>query len=103
MRDMPLKLFVVLFMLVISGSHCQSNNKSNDRCKEENIPHYTAYKITRTVTIDGNWMKRFGKMPPGRTGSQILFQVIRLTWIHVLRYCGTIRTCMWVIGSGNRM
>ena len=53
MRDMPLKLFVVLFMLVISGSHCQSNNKSNDRCKEENIPHYTAYKITRTVTIDG--------------------------------------------------
>jgi len=44
---------VLLFTLVIFGVKCQSRKKSDIRCREEEIPHYTAYKITDTITIDG--------------------------------------------------
>ena len=41
------------FTLIICTVHCQPNYKKQDRCREEDIPHYTAYKITDTLTIDG--------------------------------------------------
>jgi hypothetical protein len=44
---------VVLFALALSTIHCRSINKSDKRCREEDIPHYTAYNITDTITIDG--------------------------------------------------
>ena len=52
MREIGL-IFVVLFTIVLSTIHCRSNNKSENRCREEDIPHYTAYKITDTITIEG--------------------------------------------------
>ena len=53
MRKTVLILIALSFTLIISTVHCQSNYKKQDRCREEDIPHYTAYKITDTLTIDG--------------------------------------------------
>ena len=39
--------------LTISTAYCQPNYKKQDRCREEDIPHSTAYKIRDTPTIDG--------------------------------------------------
>ncbi len=44
---------VVFFTIALSTIHCRSINKSETRCREEDIPHYTAHKITDTITIDG--------------------------------------------------
>ena len=52
MRGTALIIFV-LFTLTLSALHCRSDKKSESRCREEDIPHYTAYKITDTVSIDG--------------------------------------------------
>jgi len=52
MKEVAL-ILVVLFTIVLPIIHCRSNNKSEKRCSEEDIPRYTAYKITDTITIDG--------------------------------------------------
>jgi len=52
MREIGL-ILVVLFTIAISTIHCHPNYKSRNRCREEDIPHYTAYKITDTITVDG--------------------------------------------------
>ena len=47
-------IFIALYLtLIISTFYCQPNYKKQDRCREEAIPHYTAYKITDTLAIDG--------------------------------------------------
>jgi hypothetical protein len=46
-------LFILFFKLTIFTVYCQANYKKQERCKEEDIPHYTAYKIADTVTVDG--------------------------------------------------
>ena len=53
MRETALILIALSFTLIISTVHSQSNYKKQDRCREEDIPHYTACKITDTLTIDG--------------------------------------------------
>lgn len=53
MKETASILIALSFTLIISTVHSQSIQKKHDRCKEENIPHYTAYKITDTLTIDG--------------------------------------------------
>jgi len=53
MKATSLILIALFFTLIISTIHCQSNYKKQDLCREENIPHYTANKITDTLTIDG--------------------------------------------------
>ena len=53
MRETALILIALTFTLIISTIHCQSNYKKQDRCREEDIPHYTACKITDSLTIDG--------------------------------------------------
>ena len=53
MRESVLILTVLYFTLIISTVQCQSNPKKKERCKEENIPHYTAHKISDTLVIDG--------------------------------------------------
>ena len=53
MREPALIVIALSFTLIISTVHSQSIQKKHDRCKEEDIPHYTAYKITDTLTIDG--------------------------------------------------
>ncbi len=50
---MRLTALVLFFTLTVSNVYSQSINKSSNRCKEENIPHYTAYKINDEITIDG--------------------------------------------------
>ena len=52
MKETALNLFGPLFTLFIFVN-CQSDKKSENRCREEDIPHYAAYKITDTLTIDG--------------------------------------------------
>src|SRR4030095_14218383 len=47
-----------LFTLLIFGVQCQSHKQSDMRCREEDIPHYTAYRITDTITIDGQLDER---------------------------------------------
>lgn len=40
--------------LIITGiAHSQPNYKKQDRCKEEDIPHYSACKVKALPTIDG--------------------------------------------------
>ena len=47
-------ILIALFLtLTVSIAYCQPNYKKQDRCREEDIPHYTAYKISNTPTIDG--------------------------------------------------
>ena len=53
MRESALILMALPFTLIICTVQCQSIHKKTDRCREEDIPHYTAYKITDTLTIDG--------------------------------------------------
>ena len=53
MREAPLMLMILFFMLIIFFVYCQSPSKKHDRCREEDIPHYSAQKITDTLTIDG--------------------------------------------------
>ena len=53
MKATALILIALPFTLIISTVQSQPNYKSQDRCREEDIPHYTACKITDTLTIDG--------------------------------------------------
>lgn len=46
-------LMVLNCTLFVSAVNGQSKPKSKVRCSEENIPHYTAYKINDTLAIDG--------------------------------------------------
>jgi hypothetical protein len=53
MKQPALFVIILSFTLIISIAHSQSIRKTQDRCKEETIPHYTAYKIKDTLAIDG--------------------------------------------------
>src|SRR5688572_32885945 len=53
MSQTALILIALPFALIICTVHCKPNYKKQDRCREEDIPHYTANKITDTLTIDG--------------------------------------------------
>jgi len=46
-------LIALSLTITIPTVYCQPNYKKQERCREEDIPHYTAYKITDTLTIDG--------------------------------------------------
>lgn len=50
MRELLLVLITLFFT---SLARSQPITKSENRCSEETIPHYTAYKINDTITIDG--------------------------------------------------
>jgi hypothetical protein len=43
----------VFLLTITSQLFAQPNYKSQDRCKEEDVPHYTARKISRAPAIDG--------------------------------------------------
>ena len=49
----PALILIALFFTLIISIYCQSNYKKQERCREEDIPHYTADKITDTLAIDG--------------------------------------------------
>ncbi|MEP7375173.1 MAG: carbohydrate-binding family 9-like protein [Chitinophagaceae bacterium] len=53
MRKTALILMSLPFTLIISTVNSQSITKSENRCREQDIPHYTAFKISDTLTIDG--------------------------------------------------
>lgn len=53
MKDLLLVSITLFFIVFTSSAHSQSIAKSENRCREENIPHYTAYKISDTIIIDG--------------------------------------------------
>jgi len=53
MRKTVLILIALPFTLIISIVHSQSNYKSQHPCRAEDVPHYTSYKISDTLTIDG--------------------------------------------------
>ena len=64
MSRATLILAVLLFIFVIFGVQCQSHKKSENRCREEDIPHYTAYKIIDTISIDGKLDEMIWKDAP---------------------------------------
>jgi hypothetical protein len=43
----------LFFICIKSTAYGQPNYKSQQRCKEEDIPHYVAHKISGTMTVDG--------------------------------------------------
>ena len=43
----------LLFTFILPTVHSQSNYHKQDRCREQDVPHYTAYKISDTLAIDG--------------------------------------------------
>jgi len=52
-------VLVHIFLVNILTAYAQPNYKSQERCKEEDVPHYTAHKITGKPTIDGNLNEPF--------------------------------------------
>lgn len=46
-------IFVFVSTASVSTTYCQPAGKSKDRCREEDVPHYTAAKIKSGLTIDG--------------------------------------------------
>ena len=48
-----LTLIALSLTLASSAVYCQPNYKKQERCREEDIPHYTAYKISDAPAIDG--------------------------------------------------
>ena len=52
---------VLFFTVILSAVYGQPNYKSQERCKEKDIPHYTAQKISGTLTIDGKLDEVFWK------------------------------------------
>ena len=53
MRKPEFFLGTVLSTFFLNAIYSQPNYHSQDRCKEEDIPHYTAYKISGPLKIDG--------------------------------------------------
>src|SRR5690349_11305799 len=51
------KMMIVLMVLFVAGIpsvlHAQPNYRSQEPCKEEDVPHYTSYKMKDKITIDG--------------------------------------------------
>jgi len=94
MKATSLILIALFFTLIISTIHCQSNYKKQDLCREENIPHYTANKITDTLTIDGKLDEIIWENASRSNRFTDLIQERQPGWTHVQLYCGTIRTCM---------
>ena len=43
----------ILFFFFLTTVYSQPDYHSQDRCKEEDIPHYTAYRTSRSLHIDG--------------------------------------------------
>ena len=52
MRKAALLLIALSLTLNTSIVYCQPNYKKQDRCREEDIPHYTAYKIADTHALN---------------------------------------------------
>jgi len=53
MSETALILIALSFTFIISTVHSQPNYKKQERCREQDIPHYTAWKISDTLIIDG--------------------------------------------------
>jgi hypothetical protein len=53
MKERLLISFIAVFTISTSTVRGQSITKSENRCREEDIPHYRAYKISDTIIIDG--------------------------------------------------
>ena len=51
----------LFFMSTNTAVYGQPNYKSQERCKEEDIPHYTAHKISNSLTVDGKLDEAFWK------------------------------------------
>ena len=63
-------VFISIFLFFVcteSAVYGQSDHKKTDRCREEDIPHYTAHKISDTPTIDGKLDEDFWKNAPRST------------------------------------
>lgn len=52
MKGMAL-VFTALLFFIANAVHSQPDYKKQERCKEEDIPHYSANKITHRPSIDG--------------------------------------------------
>lgn len=61
MKIMILVSVALFFMAIKSTAYGQKFQKSEERCKEEDIPHYVAHKISDTPTIDGKLDEVFWK------------------------------------------
>lgn len=55
---------ILFFTLIISSAYSQPNYHHQDRCKEEDVPHYTAYKISSAPKIDGRLDEAIWKNAP---------------------------------------
>jgi hypothetical protein len=64
MKETTLIAIALFFIGLSSGVYGQPNYKSQERCKEEDIPHYTAHKISDTLTVDGKLDEDFWKNGP---------------------------------------
>lgn len=61
MKQSMLILAALFFMGIKSELYGQSDQKKVQQCRDEDIPRYTAYKISDTVTIDGKLDESFWK------------------------------------------
>lgn len=64
---MRIRITAFIILLFTINTHivsAQSGKKSENRCKEEDIPHYKAHKIKAPITIDGNLDKDVWKNAP---------------------------------------
>ncbi len=61
MKKTMLVSIALFFISIKSEVYGQPDYKSQERCKEEDIPHYTAYKIHDTLTVDGKLDEVFWK------------------------------------------
>lgn len=68
MRKPEFFLGTVLFTFFLNAIYSQPNYHSQDRCKEEDIPHYTAYKISGPLKIDGRLDEPVWKNAPKSSG-----------------------------------
>jgi hypothetical protein len=53
MKKMVVVSHVLFLTGLLSAVYGQPNYKSQERCREEDIPHYVAQKISDTLTVDG--------------------------------------------------
>jgi len=61
MKKMTLVSMALFFMAIKSAVYGQPDYKKQGRCREEDIPHYTAYKISDAPMIDGKLEEAFWK------------------------------------------
>ena len=53
MKRTMIVLVILFFTVAVPAVYGQPNYKSQERCREEDIPHYVAYKIKDTLVLDG--------------------------------------------------